>query len=446
MHNSNPEHLEKVRQQFDYRPFPPILPENSKAPDYNFRFIHSLTTPFYLRDRAVTLPTHKVILDLGCGSGLKTIGLAEANPDAEIIGVDVSPRSIEVAQQQLGQHNHLNIQFYNLDLEHLSQLNRKFDYINCDELLYLFPKPSEALKIMAAVLTPQGIIRANLHSALQRQAFSRAQELFRFMGLMEGNPEELEIDLVSSFFQSLKDDTDLKRTTFWKGSPFQGNDKNTSILMNYLFQGDQSFRINELFTMLEMANLEFLSMVNWRKWDLLSLFQTQSLEELPPFLAMAFSQLSTQEQLYLFELIQPIHRLFDFWCCLPQAKREPLAISEWQDSHWQKAKISLHPQLQMDAVKQTLILCVRNQSPFHFTQFINLNNPQPVLIESSVAACLLPLWEGPQSVQALVDRRLYLSPYDGVTLQARSAPQVWQEVCQLLQLLESSLHVLIEQC
>jgi hypothetical protein len=42
--------------------------------------------------------------------------------------------------------------------------------------LYLMPDPAIALAAMKAVLKPDGIIRANLHSALQRLSFYRAQQ------------------------------------------------------------------------------------------------------------------------------------------------------------------------------------------------------------------------------------------------------------------------------
>jgi hypothetical protein len=67
---------------------------------------------------------------------------------------------------------------------------------------------------MKAVLKPEGIIRSNLHSSLQRFSYFRGQEIFKMMGLMDSNPEDLEIDIVVDFMTALKDDVDLKEKTW----------------------------------------------------------------------------------------------------------------------------------------------------------------------------------------------------------------------------------------
>src|SRR5205823_2873716 len=43
----------------------------------------------------------KRILDLGCGDGQLTLTLSSVYPDAEIIGVDIDPTSIQTAQRNL---------------------------------------------------------------------------------------------------------------------------------------------------------------------------------------------------------------------------------------------------------------------------------------------------------------------------------------------------------
>ena len=62
---------------------------------------------------------------------------------------------------------------------------------------------------MKSVLKPDGILRANLHSSLQRVYYYRAQAVFKMMGLMDENPEELEIELVREIMNSLKDKVEL---------------------------------------------------------------------------------------------------------------------------------------------------------------------------------------------------------------------------------------------
>ncbi len=129
---------------------------------------------------------------------------------------------------------------------------------------------------------------------------------------MEENPEDLEIELVTGFFNSLKDSINLKKRT-WTES--QAKDKEY-ILMNFLFQGDKGYRVADLFRALAQAGLEFLSMTNWQEWDLISLFKNP--EEVPLPLAFGLSEASIEERLNIYELINPAYRLLDFWCGHPE--------------------------------------------------------------------------------------------------------------------------------
>lgn len=293
MDNNAAEVREKIRQQFDTGPYPRTALEKSPRNDAMSLYIHNLVNPYYLRNEKVIETEGKLILDAGCGSGYKSLVLAEANPGARIVGVDISEKSIELARQRLYYHGFTNTEFYVSSIEDLPKLGLDFDYINCDEVLYLFSDPAIGLQVMKSVLKPDGIIRANLHSSLQRTYFYRAQEVFKMMGLMDENPEEVEIDLVREIMKSLKDQVELKSIT-WR--PDLETDEER-ILMNYLFQGDKGYTISEMFSALRAAELEFVSMVNWRQWNLMALFKEPG--NLPAFLAISLPDTTVEERLHL---------------------------------------------------------------------------------------------------------------------------------------------------
>ncbi|MEC4868651.1 MAG: class I SAM-dependent methyltransferase, partial [Jaaginema sp. PMC 1078.18] len=192
--NKDTELFERIRQQFDFEPYPNTPLEASPEYNINELYIHNLTTSYYLRNQKITQTENKLILDAGCGSGYKSLVLACANPGAKIVGIDLSEKSIELARLRLQYHGFDNVEFHALAIDELPRLNLQFDYINCDEVIYLTPDIVETLQLMASVLKPDGIIRTNLHSALQRRNYYQAQQLFKMMGLMEDNPEEMEID------------------------------------------------------------------------------------------------------------------------------------------------------------------------------------------------------------------------------------------------------------
>jgi ubiquinone/menaquinone biosynthesis C-methylase UbiE len=432
--------LEKIRQQFDTSPYPRIPLDKSPKKEPKLLYIHSLVTSYYVRNQRVIDTKGKVILDAGCGTGYKSLILAEANPGAKIVGVDISAESIKLAQQRLEYHGFDNAEFHVLSLEELPKLNYQFDYINCDELLYLLPDITVGLKAMKAVLKPEGIIRTNLHSALQRVYFFRAQQLFTMMGLMEGNPEEMEMEIVKDTMKALKDHVHLKAIT-WDGS-YEGEEGKERILMNYLFQGDKGYTIPDMFSALADSDLEFISMVNWRQWELVDLFQET--DNLPAFWAMCLPDISIEQRLELFELLHPVHRLIDFWCGHPDTTPDILSVAEWTDSDWRVSIVHLCPQLNTDKFKQDLIACVQDLRPFPICQYFSVTEGIEEL-EISRAACLIPLLEQPQPMMSLVERWQKLRPIDPVTLESADSEAAFDIVKNLLISLERFGYIMLER-
>ena len=430
--------IEKIRQQFNSGPYPRNPLEQSPKADANQLFIHSLVTPFYLRNQKVVDTDDKIILDAGCGSGYTSLILAEANPGAKIVGIDLSAESVKLARQRLQYHKFENVEFHVLDIEGLSHLGLEFDYINCDEVLYLFPEPSVGLCALKSVLKPSGIIRANLHSSLQRVQYYRAQEVFRMMGLMDKNPGEFEIAVIQEMMNALKDQVLLKANT-WNSM----SEKDEQwFMMNYLFQGDKGYTISEMFSALKTSNLEFISMVNWRQWELLELFKAP--DDLPVFLALSLPNISVEEKLHLFELLHPIHRLLDFWCAHPNQAHALIPVTEWTPVDWQTVRVHLHPCLKTSQIKEDLMKCIDKQRSFNVSSYITISGV-PITVESHMAACLLPLWEGAQTLTSLTERWLKIRPLHPATLEPVSEEAALNEVKELLSRLEVFLYVLLQR-
>lgn len=431
--------LEKVRQHFENAPYPRIPLETSPKNDLDTLYVHNILTPFYLRNQKILQVKETLILDAGCGSGYTSLIMAEANPGARIVGIDISEQSVKLARERLKYHGFDNAEFYAIPIEELPSLGLEFDFINSDEVLYLIPDPLAGLKAMQSVLKPEGILRTNLHSSLQRTFYYRAQEIFKMMGLMDSSVEELEVELLREFMRSLNDQIYLK-VLLWK-PVFEIDEE--AVRANLLLQGDKGFTVREMFALLDAANLEFFTMVQWRQWDLMSLFKNPA--DLPPFLAMSLPEATVEEQLHLFELLQPIHRLLDFWCGHPTPAPAFTPVSEWDESDWHSVRVHLHPQLQAPQVKADLLECISNQRPFDFSRHVSAPTTRAIVIESDQAACLLPLWEGVQTVTALVERWQRLRPIDPITLEPVDTRLAFGQMQQLLSRLEVFLYVLLEK-
>jgi 2-polyprenyl-3-methyl-5-hydroxy-6-metoxy-1,4-benzoquinol methylase len=439
MDHQNLELIENIRQQFNNTPYPRIPLEESPKDNSELLYIHNLVTAYYLRNRRVINTEGKAILDAGCGTGYKSLVLAIANPGAKIVGIDLSEQSVKLAEQRLQYHGVANAEFYALKIEELPSLGLQFDYINADEVLYLLPDAIAGLQAMKSVLAPDGIIRTNLHSSNGRAGVFRAQAAFKTMGLMNGSPGEVEIEIVRETMEALQDEVGLKAFT-WNSERAQDE---AWIMANYLLVGDKGCSIPEVFAMLRGADLEFISMVAWRRWELMDLFKDP--DDLPPFLAMSLPEASLEERLHLFDLLHPLHRLFDFWCGNPTRTQAFVPVAEWTQAQWREARVHLHPQLRTSQIREDLSNCIDSQTPFEISRYIIVPTLAPVAIESTMAACLLPLWDGPQSVVSLVQKWLQIRAEAAVNQEPAAQETALDEVKELLTRLEVLLYVLLER-
>jgi 2-polyprenyl-3-methyl-5-hydroxy-6-metoxy-1,4-benzoquinol methylase len=431
------EKLEKMRQHFDNAPYPRIPLERTPKQDRNYLYFHSLATPYYHRNQQVIETEGAVILDAGCGTGYKSFALAEANPGAKIVGIDISEESVKLARERLDYHNIPNTEFHTLTVEALPSLGMEFDYINCDEVLYLLPDPVAGLQAMKSVLKPKGIIRTNLHSSLQRSPYYQAQKLFTMLGLMDSAPNESEFQAVRDVMNNLQDGVKLK--TFAWSDRFMDNDE--ALLANHLLRGDKGSTIPEFFSALRAADLDFISMVNWRQWDLLELFK--DINELPIEITLDLADKSIEEQLHIFELLHSIHRLLDLWCGHPNQARSFTPTAEWTDAHWQAAKVHLHPLLKTPEFKTDLMACVDELRMFQVNQHLPLHDKDSGL-DSVMACCLLPLLEAPQSIGAMTQHWKKTRPIHPATLLPTEDTEALARVKQLCIQLEERGFLFLE--
>ncbi|MBW4464105.1 MAG: class I SAM-dependent methyltransferase [Pegethrix bostrychoides GSE-TBD4-15B] len=435
---------EKIRQQFDAEPYPRIPLEGFPKDDFERFFQNSLVTPYYLHHHHVIDMQDRLILDAGCGSGYKAVVLAAANPGAKIIGVDLSEQSVKLARQRFEFHQLAGGEFHQLSLYDIKQLGLEFDYISCDETLYLLPDPVAGLEALKSVLKPKGILRANLHSKYQRARLYQAQELFKFMGLLDESPGEFEAEVVLETMNSLKPATQLKEETWqqMRISNLELEKMRELIATNFLLVGDKGYSILDLFDMLEQANLELISMVNWRQWEIMDLFKDA--DNLPAFWDLSLAEASLRDRLHVFELLHPVHRLLDFWCTHPDMD-QAISVSDWSEADWRRVVAHLHPHLQNQILKESLLSAIERAKPFEISQQVKLPTNSPIVLEANLAACLLPLWESPQPIAVLVERYQRSNPVDPVTLEPIGTEAAFTTVKDLLRRLEIYLYVLLER-
>jgi SAM-dependent methyltransferase len=430
--------LEQLRQHFNKAPYLNYpIEQNPTTPDE--LYVYDIVTAFYRRDRRVINPQGRVILDAGCGTGYKSLALARANPGATIIGVDLSEDSVEMSKQRLSYHNIDRAEFHAMPLERIGELGLTFDYINCDEVLYLVPDPIAALKAMKSVLKPDGIIRVNYHSEYGRRLGRSSQEFFRSLGCMQGPPDEAEISLVRQTMEAMKQSVTI-RSALWNQQHLKSDE---SILANFLLQNDKTWSIKQFFSGMRDADLRFLGMVQWWEWDLMNLFDV---DELPFEAVMQLAELSQEEQLALNESINWSHRLLDLWCGHPRLTAEMLPIEDWPENVWLSAMVYFHPQLRNESFKADLRDCAVSGQMLNASSHMRTTtvDPETTFIDSLTAGCLLPLLEGGRDFQDLLNRWMHLRPINPVTMEPTTPQAAFEPLHQMLMHLESIGYIMVE--
>jgi len=94
------------------------------------------------------------VLDVGCGGGILSEALAAAG--AQVTGIDLAPRVLDVARLHLHESN-LQVDYREIAVETLAQESpAAFDAITCMEMLEHVPDPGSVIAACATLLKPGG--------------------------------------------------------------------------------------------------------------------------------------------------------------------------------------------------------------------------------------------------------------------------------------------------
>src|SRR5262245_396217 len=98
------------------------------------------------------------LLDVGCGPGSITLGLAEAVAPGEVVAVDLSPGVLEGARSLVAEKGVTNVRFETGDIAHLAYADGAFDVVYAHQVLQHLAYPVAALGEMKRVLGRGGIV------------------------------------------------------------------------------------------------------------------------------------------------------------------------------------------------------------------------------------------------------------------------------------------------
>ena len=96
-----------------------------------------------------------VVADIGCGSGVALVAMAEAYPDSTFVGYDPNSHGIERAHEQVGERGLTNVELHTDGGEALPEEPR-FDFMLTFDCIHDMPHPSRVIAAIRRAILPDG--------------------------------------------------------------------------------------------------------------------------------------------------------------------------------------------------------------------------------------------------------------------------------------------------
>jgi tRNA (guanine-N7-)-methyltransferase len=139
--------------------FPHLFQPSFTEIDHDFRLSSSWGKDFFLND-------HPITLELGCGKGEYTVGLAEKYPEKNFIGIDFKGARLWRGSRTVQEKQMKNVAFIRTQVDHVT---RFFGPGEVSEIWITFPDPQpnkERKRLTAPVFLAREIIGIHHHTVL----------------------------------------------------------------------------------------------------------------------------------------------------------------------------------------------------------------------------------------------------------------------------------------
>lgn len=302
---------EAVAKLYNTYPFPPEPLLDEPPPGYNWRWHWLAAYSFCSGNRPSREDVR--ILDAGCGTGVGTEYLVHLNPQAQVMGIDLSERAIATATERCRRSGADRATFHNLSIYDADQLEGQFDWINCVGVLHHMPDPKRGIQALANKLAPGGIFHIFVYAAIGRWEISLMQKAIALVqGEKRGDYQD-GVQVGRQIFASLPETNRLKKREQERWS--MENQRDECFADMYVHPQEIDYTLDTLFDLIDASGLEFLGFSNPRVWQL-----DRLLGENPALLERA-SQLSEKDRYRLVELLDPEITHFEFFLAKPPFNR-----------------------------------------------------------------------------------------------------------------------------
>ncbi|MEE3717412.1 class I SAM-dependent methyltransferase [Tumidithrix elongata RA019] len=304
-----------VARLYNTYPFPPEPLLDEPPPGYNWRWNWLAASNFCTGQKPSK--TKVRILDAGCGSGVSTEYLVHLNPEAFVVGIDLSEGTLAVAKERCQRSGATRVEFHHLNLFDADQLEGEFDLINSVGVLHHTPDPIRGIQALAKKLVPGGLLHIFVYGELGRWEIQLMQEA---IALLQGDKRGDYADGVSvgrQIFASLPEDNRLRKREQERWS--WENQRDACFADMYVHPQEIDYNINTVFELIDASGLEFLGFSNPKVWDLDRLISKA------PELVERAKNLSDRQRYRLIEVLDPsVITHYEFFL-----GRSPISKKDW---------------------------------------------------------------------------------------------------------------------
>jgi SAM-dependent methyltransferase len=192
------------------------------------------------------------ILVAGCGTN-QAAHYAVRWPRAQVVGIDLSAKSIAFTQGLKRRYALANLEVRQLAVERAAELGQRFEHVVCTGVLHHLPDPDAGLRALHDVLEPNGALNVMVYAPYGRAGVYMLQDYCRRLGLGD---TAAEIRDLAASLKALPPDHPL--APLLRNSPDFADKAGLADAL--LHPQDRSYSVPQLMDFLSRAGLAF------RRW------------------------------------------------------------------------------------------------------------------------------------------------------------------------------------
>lgn len=307
-----------VASLYNTYPFPPEPLLDEPPPGYNWRW-NWLAAYNFCTGRKPQKQDIR-ILDAGCGTGVGTEYLVHLNPQATVVGIDLSEGALNVAKERCQRSGANRAEFHHLSLFDVEKIPGEFDLINCVGVLHHTSEPIRGIQALAKKLAPGGLMHIFVYAELGRWEIRLMQKAIALLQNDKRGDYRDGVSVGRKIFDSLPENNRIVKREKERWALENQRDENFADM--YVHPQEIDYNIETLFELIDASGLDFVGFSNPSYWNLERLLAAS------PELIERAENLGERERYRLIELLDPDISHYEFFLSRP-----PLEKANWTDEN-----------------------------------------------------------------------------------------------------------------